>query len=403
MKRILFFDNSLDGQVGGSHHSLLLLVKHLNSSTYEKVVVLNSDNALRGEFEKYCKKVIVWNGPSAAAFEGLGTKKDWNSKFRFRPLWMSRLLNFFLRKTAIVLNDVVLGAFVVFRYFALLKREDIGLVHLNNWFDPYWILAAKLARIPVIQHTRGIAPSNYYPFCHWVNRVICISKDVRKRLIQRGIERNKTVLIYNAVDPKEFRWKKHAEAVRSELGIEDSYPVVAIFGNIKRWKGQDLAIKACGQLREKFPSIKCVLFGESREDDYFAEIKESAMAGEMNGLVVFAGYRADVADCMNAADIIVHASTSPEPFGRVIIEAMTLGKSIIGSNAGAVPEIIENNISGLLFEPGNIEELVQKMEFILQHPDDALKFGHNAFQRVQKDFTIEKQIDLIEEIYESVS
>jgi glycosyltransferase involved in cell wall biosynthesis len=312
---------------------------------------------------------------------------------------MSRFLNRLLKTLAIILNDVFSGALITFRYLALLRRESIDLLHLNNWFDPYWITAAKLARVPIIQHIRGIASSNYYPFCHWPNKVICISRDIRERLIQRGIDPGKIAQIYNAIDSEEFRCEREPKVVRSEIGINDSSPLVAIFGNIKRWKGQDLVVRACAKLKGKYPSIKCVLFGEARDEDYHSEIEELAARRENGGLVVFAGYRADVADCMNASDIIIHASISPEPFGRVVIEAMTLGKPVVASNGGAIPEIIEDGVSGLLFEPGNAEELSQRIDFLLQHPEKASRLGENAIQRVSKDFDIKKQVALIEEIY----
>ncbi len=402
MKRILFFDGSLDGKVGGSHHSLLLLVKHLDSSRYRKIVVLNSDNALRAELGKHCESVITWNGPSAAYFAGLAQKNGWDTRFSSWPGPADRILNWFHKNARAVFNDIALGALVTVRYLRLLKQEEIDILHLNNWFDPYWTVAAKLARVPVIQHIRGIVPSTYAPFCHWTAKVICISEDIKKRLIQDKINPDKVVRIYNALDPEEFRPEKDPEAVRSELGLKGSEPVVAMFGNIQRWKGQETVIKACQRLRQQYPSLACVLFGETIEHDYARELRELAISRGMNGHVKFAGYRNDVADCMNASDIIVHASIQPEPFGRVIIEAMCLGKPVIAADDGAVPEIVEDGISGLLYEPGNDKQLGKQIDFLLSHPTDAARMGQNAASRAREHFDIRQQIDRIMDIYEEV-
>lgn len=398
MKRILYFDNSDTGKVGGSHHSLLLLVKHLDSSKYEKIVVLNSDNALRPEFEKYCEKVIVWNGLSANSFWGI-TGRDLNPKFKKLGDKAYRVVNSLAKKSRMVKNDIGLGAYIAARYFALLRRERIDLLHLNNWFDPYWILAATLRRIPIIQHTRGASGFFYPPFCHWVDKVICISDDVAGKILKGGISPNKIVRIYNAIDTNEFRPQRDASEVRSELGIGGSHPVVAIFGNIQRWKGQDVVIRACSRLKAKYPKLVCVLFGDIIEEDFAAELQALAHSENLNGNVIFGGYRPDVADCMNASDIIVHASTSPEPFGRVIIEGMTLGKPVVASADGAAPEIIENETSGLLFAPGDWTEMAGKIDFLLRNPEKANKLSINAMKRATQKFDISGQIKYVEDVY----
>jgi glycosyltransferase involved in cell wall biosynthesis len=399
-KKILYFDNSLDGVVGGSHHSLLLLVKNLDPEKYEKVVVLNSDMALRTEFDE-CSKVIIWKGLSACHFAGLGERRGWSSKFNFLPKPVARPANFLYKNTMIFYNDLLRGAGIVKDCVSLLRKEKVQLAHLNNSFEPYWISAAKLCGVPVVQHVRGFSGGVYAPFCHLTAKVVCISNDVKSKMLEMGINPTKIVRIYNAVDCASFRPTRSASVMRAQLGLSPTEHVVALFGNIQRWKGQETLVKACAQLKKKQKNVRCVLFGAIIEEDYARELKQIAETEEVTDSFIYAGYTGEVANWMNAADIIVHASVE-EPFGRVLIEAMSLGKPVIGASSGAVPEIIEHKVNGLLFEPGNHGQLADHIDFLLSHPDMAERFGVNGSRRARLLFDVHQHVQEIEKLYDEV-
>ncbi len=134
-KHILFFDKSGDGEVGGSHQCLLHIVRNLPEE-YQSIVVFNSDNALRKAFERVCREVIVWKGPSATYFASLSARRGWNSQSKFRPSWLSRISNKVYKNANVILHDLGLGAIILMCYFYLLKRNRIDILHLNNWSRP---------------------------------------------------------------------------------------------------------------------------------------------------------------------------------------------------------------------------------------------------------------------------
>jgi glycosyltransferase involved in cell wall biosynthesis len=401
MRRILFHENSVDGKVGGSHQSLLLLVKRLNPAVYEKVIMFNSDMALRPEFEK-CGRVIIWKGLSTVHFAGQGVREGWDHKFHFNPQPFRDLANFLYYNGRMFYSDIILGLTLVWNYYHFLKRENIHILHLNNSFDPYWNMAAALRRIPIIQHVRGIGATFYPPFCHLSTKVICISEDIKEKVLARGIAPRKVVLIYNAVDFETFRATREPHEVRARLGIKNSERLISLFGNIQQWKGQETLVKACIRLKKKYNRIRCVLFGDIIQEDYARQIRHLVENEKLGDTFLFAGYTNEVANWMNASDVVVHASVQPEPFGRVLIEAMAIGKPIIGADIGAVPEIIENTVSGLLFEPGNDEQLANRIDFLLSHPNEARRLGKNGQRRVRTLFNVQQQMNVIERLYEDV-
>ncbi len=96
---------------------------------------------------------------------------------------------------------------------------------------------------------------------------------------------------------------------------------------------------------------------------------------------------------MNAMDIVIHASTSGEPFGRILLEAMALQKPLIGARGGAVPEIVDEQVTGLMFEPGdhlNLATVIQKM---LQDPEKAKAMGRAGRLKLSNEFSITKNIE----------
>lgn len=168
-------------------------------------------------------------------------------------------------------------------------------------------------------------------------------------------------VIPNGFDPEVFRATPRArvEEIRSELNPEGGV-VAAIFGRIARWKGQDLVVEALASV----PNVTLWVAGDAlfTDDDrrFFEELKRSAEP--CGARCRFLGFRDDVADLMAAADIVVHASREPEPFGRVIVEAMLAGKPVVASAAGGPLEIVNDGVTGVLVPPGDVPALASAMQ-----------------------------------------
>jgi glycosyltransferase involved in cell wall biosynthesis len=115
--------------------------------------------------------------------------------------------------------------------------------------------------------------------------------------------------------------------------------------------------------------------------------------------VEFSGFRMDIPVVMSALDILVLASTSPEPFGRVLIEAMAAGKPVIATDAGAAREIIEDGVHGLLVPPGDAEAMARAMIYLLTHRDTAILMGQRGQDRVRERFSAQQYVDGVQSVY----
>ena len=101
-------------------------------------------------------------------------------------------------------------------------------------------------------------------------------------------------------------------------------------------------------------------------------------------------------------DIVIHASILPEPFGRVLIEAMAMHKPLIASNDGAVPEIVQNGITGITFPPGNADELANAIMYLLDNPDIAREMGESGYERLITMFHIDENARKTQSLYEQI-
>jgi glycosyltransferase involved in cell wall biosynthesis len=192
------------------------------------------------------------------------------------------------------------------------------------------------------------------------------------------------------------------DVLRAAFGIDRDAVVIGMLGNIKLWKGQDTLIRAIARVREKFPLVRCVLVGDTSPYDreYAQSLHELVVSLGLDKHIVFTGFQANVADFLLMFDVVVHASVLPEPFGRVILEAMACRKPVIGSRAGAIPEIVEEGKTGLTFPPGDSERLAEAIVELIGDPQRIRHLGDNGFTRLVNEFHIARNVEATQRLYE---
>ena len=145
-------------------------------------------------------------------------------------------------------------------------------------------------------------------------------------------------VVYDAVDEAWLRPSATGRGGARELGVPADAPCLGIAGNIQEWKGQHVLVEAMAS-SPRSPDVHCVIVGGVHRagEGYAASCSARIAALGLAQRVHFIGFRDDIPDVMNAWDVVVHASVRPEPFGRVILEGMLLGKPVIATAAGGVP------------------------------------------------------------------
>jgi len=389
--RILFCETNVDGTIGGSYYSLLYLVKGLDRSRYRATVLFSRDHSLMAAFRQAGAETIVW--PPDAPFT-FATRVP--ALLTIPALVLQKGLNFTLG----YLYPVLARA-------RFLRAQDITIVHLNNSIkkNHEWMAAATLAGRICVTHERGINDSYEAAakfFGRRLDAIICISQAVHDNMVEHGANFPNLVTIHNGLDPTMMQIKTAPAELRATWRIEPAAPVIVMIGNIKQWKGQETVVRAVHRIRDKYPAVRCVFVGDTSPDDQYYETAVRGLVAEL-GLesnVIFTGYQRNVADFLMMSDVVVHASVLPEPFGRVILEAMACRKPVVGSRDGAITELVEEGHSGLTFTPGDSAQLAEAVLRVIGNPAEAQRLGQNGYERLIREFHVDRNVESTERLYE---
>ncbi|HEY4688484.1 MAG TPA: glycosyltransferase family 4 protein, partial [Anaerolineae bacterium] len=227
-----------------------------------------------------------------------------------------------------------------------------------------------------------------------------------------GIEGDsKASVVYNGIDTTAAPGNR--SAFRRQFGIDPDALVVAHVGRLARWKGQDVFARAAARIAPTFPDARFMLVGTFAEDDeargelgggaaYEAELRQLAGSSGLGNSLIFAGHQDNMADVYAGIDLLIHSSTRPEPFGRVIIEAMSASLPVIASAHGGPAEIVEDGVTGLLVPPGESNRLAQVMSGLLNDAPRRQAMGSAARQRACERFDIRQQVEAVQSIYLNV-
>jgi len=402
--RILYIEPA--STPGGSVVSLYYLVRGMNRSHYQPVVLLSPDNPWVERFRALGVEVLTQGvyQRSSDTSAMRRAKQALISRGPERGRWSQRLYRFagfcwrFLRQTWPQSQTIA----------RLVRQERIDLVH-TNWrigCDHPGIIGARLASVPCVAHMRAFEQLNSFDraLSRLIATFICISRALEENLRAQGAHMRESVVVYNGLDPADLVADDDPAKVKGEFGFDPEAPVVAVIGRLDRWKGQDHFIKAMSQVVRNVPKVRALIVGDPEPYclDYFEELQSLVESLGLSGRVIFAGHRSDVPRLMRALTVLVHSSSEPEPFGRVIIEGMAVGLPVVATRAGAVPEIIEDGVSGILVPPRDPNAMAEAVISLLRDPQRVSSIGKAARRRVEELFTVQQYLAGVEQVYQQV-
>lgn len=274
------------------------------------------------------------------------------------------------------------------RRIATLARErQVSLVF--GWMAASQLLAgpaAWLADIPGAWYQVG------HPRPDWIDRfatlcrargILVLSKDAAAA--QARVRPKRPLrLVYPGASLERFEVARgeSPHELRTRFGLPTEGALIGIVGRLQRWKGIHTAVRAMPTLLAQHPKAHLVVVGGAHETEpgYGDELRTLARTLAIEHAVTFAGFQADVPHWMQAMDVIVHASDH-EPFGIVVIEAMSLGKPVVAGSTGGPAEIITPGVDGLLAPFEAPTALAAAITRFLDDPAFAIACGTAARAR----------------------
>jgi glycosyltransferase involved in cell wall biosynthesis len=176
---------------------------------------------------------------------------------------------------------------------------------------------------------------------------------------------------------------------------------IGLVGRISPFKGQHVFLEAASAIRRRFPNAHFQIIGGAlfAEDDYESRIRGMAAAPLLQNAVEFTGFRSDVPALISKLDILVHASTTGEPFGQVVVEGMAAGKPVVATRGGGVPEIVVDGVTGWLVPMADAPALAEAVCRLLQDPTAAADMGRRGQERALACFSVSSTAANVERLY----
>ena len=226
---------------------------------------------------------------------------------------------------------------------------------------------------------------------------ICVSEKDRQALLRAGIHENKIELIYNAV---EINSDTNADKdwLRRKLNLKSHSFLCTAVGRLVRIKGFDILIEAAQQACAEIPELIFVIIGEGEARD---ELNAQIQRAGLHERVILTGHfdRPSVMKALQASDMFVMPSRY-EGTPIALLEAAALGRAIVASNAGGIPEMVTNGEHALLAPPENPQALANEILKICTDSALAKRLGHNAQKRVREKFTLDIQASATQRAYQ---
>lgn len=361
-RRILYIHGI--SEIGGSERDLLQLLRLIDRQQWEPYVVC-PEGPLSREVEKL--KVSVY-------------------PMRL-PAW---------RK----LIDVFSIPRAVWLLFKSMRDMKINLVHVNDyWWAPISYIACRMAGLPCIVHIRQeIEPRRVREY--WLRRpqkLVAVSNRIRDVAIESGVDPTRIMVIYSGIDVALTSNPAEDKRVRDDYHLSDRQPVIGTVANLFPRKGHEYLLQALIEVRKKLPDIHCLIIGEG-DNRYRAMLLEMIQTHGLTRVVTLAGFQEDMMAHIAAMDVFVLPSVM-EGFGIVLLEAMAMGRPIVATAVGGIPEVIEDHVTGVLVPPRDPKALAQKILYLLENPQVAEKLGHAGRARVVERFSLQQMISHFHRLY----
>ncbi len=281
-----------------------------------------------------------------------------------------------------------------------LKDKKYDLIYTNNSTVQYGAMLAAARKIPHIWHVREFGKYHYdfdysYPtqkriaYFRRAAAVVAISKAMARYAEKELCPGAHVVQIYDGIPMEGY-------ASREKHFPGNAVKNIVYTGVLQPGKHQMELLQATALLKKKGRSdLHITLIGDG--DDYRRELEEYVSRENISELVTFAGYQKNIKELLEKMDIGVICSRA-EGFGLATCEYMAASLPVVGARSGATPELVENGVSGYIYEPGNIRELAESLEKLLDDPEKAESMGRSGRERVERLFDIRHNADAMAEL-----
>ena len=387
-KKINVLSFSTDLHFGGDENRILALARSIDSSRFTHVVA--TINRADTELDESFGTMRQQFADAGIEVIDLGESHS-KAKSAIRPVQLARTTKVLIR--------------VIKKLTSLVRARDIDLIDAHTSANQIGVLAGAITNTPTLVtlygHEQRLLPRLISPvFLGMADAVVTDSHAICNRLKQWMIRPElKTHVIPNGVSPPSTTHDR-AEMMK-KLGLPGD-PNTQVIGQVSAlvpYKGHRVLLAAARLILEKAPNTAFLLVGYCRDaGSYEKELEKEIADMGMSDRVRLVNYPGDIGDVWKTIDIHVHASLL-DSLPNAIIESMSLGKPIVATSVGGIPEMVEHERTGLIVPPGDSDALARAVLRLLTEPETAQQMGQAARDDYQERYRPEVMTRKLESLF----
>lgn len=228
----------------------------------------------------------------------------------------------------------------------------------------------------------------------FVDKIICISEKIKKVLLEDGLPEEKLIKIYSGVELNKYRRVKSDTNFRGRWNIPENHFLVGTVAALVGHKDYPTLLNAAKYVIEENNKVTFLAVGSGKDE---AKIRQLAEELNLEKRFIFTGYQAEVGNFLCEFDLFVAASRK-EGLGTSVLDALALGIPIVGTQAGGIPESVQDGVNGLLVPKQNSKALAEAILTLAEQPELRSKFAENAPHSVEK-FSIKNTVEQTLQLY----
>ncbi|MBI5788365.1 MAG: glycosyltransferase [Candidatus Schekmanbacteria bacterium] len=299
---------------------------------------------------------------------------------------------------------------LIFRLARIMKDQKIALLHTHQYTAYFYgSLAAILAGfVPIIftEHGRHF-PDVRKPLQVLTNKILlpltaavtAVSEAVKVSLINyEGIPAKRIEILINGIDPQPYEKTFDTLKLRQELSVEPSCFLLGMVARLGEEKDHGTLLRAMVLISRKIPAVRLLIIGDGPKKD---ELKKICLEIGIEHLVIFTGNRSDIPCLLAALDLSI-LSSFYEGTSITLLEAMFSGKATVVSRVGGNPYIVQDGVTGLLFNPGDEHDLAQKIMLLLENEPTRKRMGEEGRKLAYRLYTQSRMVREYERLYKSI-
>ncbi|WP_165774347.1 glycosyltransferase family 4 protein [Mycolicibacterium sphagni] len=296
------------------------------------------------------------------------------------------------------------GIAAVPRLLRIIREVAPDVVYVNTVTLPWWLLAARLARVPAACHVREAEPN-----VRMVVRKIMASQLwlAAVSLMNSNVTRESLCEVYPALGPRLRLVYNGIEQPDEPVSPPQLHPGVVravVIGRLSPRKAPHIALEAVALLRASGLDARLEVCGTPvpGQEFYEEDLRRRAAQPDLNGAVTFSGYAAPVWPALSRADVFLATSTA-EPFGNAVVEAQLACRPVVATAVEGHLETVLPERTGLLVSVGDAAGMAAAVRRLVDEPGLAERLAVAAQERAQKEFSPERYRREIVEVHEQLA